>query len=188
VLLHCGLVFRMTMSGFEPGAVIGRRWRWAAGGVGASLVCSGSAFVALLLGWHPFPSTAVGCALHKKFHSFHAPIEPQRIIANTNCITVTLRGRGGVIRDVERIHELRSWLAARDELWEENLVTLFDPPGPPLLIIRSCNARDDRDEYVYASEDWLGFVPGKSLMRPICRGEWREIVALVDSDRAARRD
>ena len=28
---------------------------------------------ALIFGWHPIPSTALGCSLHKRFHSFHGP-------------------------------------------------------------------------------------------------------------------
>jgi len=33
-------------------------------------------YVALIFGWHPIPSTALGCSLHKRFHSFHgAPVK-----------------------------------------------------------------------------------------------------------------
>jgi hypothetical protein len=134
---------------------------------------------ALMFGWHPLPETAVGCYLHKTFHAFHARVESQKLIADGDCIKVSILGRDGVIRDATRINALRSWLAARVELWEENLVSLVDKPGPPMLIVRPCTQGPGPDEYIYANEDWLGVVPGKALMRPICRDEWREVAALV---------
>jgi hypothetical protein len=148
------------------------------GGLFSIILFAGS-YVALFFGWHPLPETVVGCYLHKKFHSYHAHVEPERLISNADCITVTIRGRAGVIRDVGQINVLHVWLAARADLWEENLVSLIDRPGPPLLTIRRCTQRNGHDEYIYANEDWLGIVPGKMLSRPICRNEWRELAAIV---------
>jgi hypothetical protein len=134
---------------------------------------------ALMFGWHPLPETAVGCYLHKTFHAFNARVESQKLIANADCIKVSTLRRDGMIRDATRIKALHSWLATRVELWQENLLSLIDKPGPPVLIIRPCSQRHDYDEYIYANEDWLGVVPGKALMRPICRNQWREVAALV---------
>src|ERR1700730_15647557 len=104
--------------------LIRRRWLSAAGSVRAPVVFSvvlfAGAYLALTLGWHPLAATTFGCALHKHFHSYHIHIASQQIIANTDCIKVTLFGRDTLIRDVRRINPLRSWLAARADLWEEN--------------------------------------------------------------------
>jgi len=150
-------------------------------GIGAvfSITFVAGSYAALMVGWHPLPETAFGCYLHKTFHSFHAHVESEQLIANADCIKVTIQGRDGVIRDVTRINALRSWLKDRVDLWEENLLSLIDKPRPPLLIIRPCIQRGGYDEYIYANEDWLGVVPGKMLSRPICRGEWREVAAIV---------
>jgi hypothetical protein len=172
-------------SELEPLPLTARRLLKLAAFIGTgtlfSIVFVAGCYAALIFGWHPLPETAIGCYLHKRFHSFHARVESQQLIGNADCINVTIQGRDRVIRDATRINALRTWLATRVDLWEENLVSLIDKPGPALLIIRPCDQRGGYDEYIYANEDWLGVVPGKMLLRPICREEWREVAAIVSS-------
>ena len=133
--------------------------------------------LALMLGWHPLPDTKLGCSLHITFHSHNLHIEPHRIVS-ADCIDVSRSGRDTTIRDAQRIAALRSWLAARTDGWEENF-SLLDQYSEPGLTIRACSPRRESDEYIYVNQDWLGFFPGKNLMRPICREEWRQLVDLV---------
>ena len=51
--------------------------------------------VALLFGWHPIPSTALVCSLHKRSHSFSgSPVtKSDNLQLATDCLKVTIFGR-----------------------------------------------------------------------------------------------
>jgi hypothetical protein len=141
----------------------------------------GEYLVADSIGWHPIPATAVGCSLHKRFHSFSgSPVtKPENLQLATDCLEVTIVGREEIIRDAQKITTIRAWLDSRSELWVENFLNAPDQ-GKPLIVIRGCNRPPGMsDSYVYLDEDWIGFNPSKRLQRPICRGEWREMAAII---------
>ena len=140
---------------------------------------------ALIFGWHPIPSTALGCSLHKRFHSFHGPPVKFEELA-TDCLKVTILGREEIVRDPQKIAAARGWLESRSDLWVENFLNAPDQ-SPQVLTIRTCHPPPGTsDAYVYLSEDWIGFNPSKRLQRPICRGEWREIAAILSTAGANR--
>lgn len=160
--------------------------RRAAIAVVATIVSlSVAATVALGLGWHPIPSTAVGCSLHKGLSSFSgAPaVRSENLELVTDCLNVTVLGREATIRDAQTVAAVRAWLDARSNLWSENFLQAPDQDSP-LIVIHPCNRPPDTSETdVYLNEDWIGFNPGKRLQRPICRGEWREMASILASAR-----
>jgi len=146
-----------------------------------------AAYGAVIFGWHPIPSTALGCSLHKRFHSFHGPpVKSENLQLATDCLKVTILGREEIVRNVQKIAAARAWLDSHSDLWVENFLNAPDQ-GAQLLTIRTCNPHPGRSEaFVYLSEDWIGFHPGKRLQRPICRDEWREMAAILSADGANR--
>lgn len=145
----------------------------------------GAAYVGLMFGWHPIPSTALGCSLHKRFHSFSgSPVtKSENLQLATDCLKVTIFGREEIIRDAQKIAAVRAWLDSRSDLWVENFLNAPDQ-GKPLIVIRGCNQPAGTSEtYVYLDEDWIGFAPSKRYQRPICRGEWREMAAIITGAR-----
>ena len=147
-----------------------------------------AACVALYFGWHPLPETAIGCSLHEKYHRGGWRAEPEKIIATADCIRVTIPGPHGVspgrsyvIQGADQIEALRSWLSARHNLWAGAPI-LYPHARPRLRFIRPCRTQQPGyDQFIAANEDWLVDGKGKGLLRPICRGEWRELSALVRS-------
>ena len=139
-----------------------------------------AAYVGLIFGWHPIPSTALGCSLHKRFHSFNgSPVNSGTLQLATDCLKITIFGREESMRDAQKIAAIRAWLDARSDLWVENILNARDQ-GAPLIVIRACSQpRGTSDAYVYLDEDWIGFFPSKRHQRPICRGEWREMAAII---------
>jgi hypothetical protein len=143
-----------------------------------SIVFSGIGYVKLGLGWHPIPSTAIGCSLHKRFHSFNgAPIKSENLGMATDCLKVAAGGRETIVRDSLRIAAIRAWFDSRADLWRENILTTARDPGPPIIVIRACDRGGDH--HVYVSQDWIGYVPSKTRRRPVCREEWRELAAII---------
>jgi hypothetical protein len=138
---------------------------------------------ALIFGWHPIPSTVLGCSLHKRFHSFHgAPVKFENLQLATDCLKLTIHGREEIVRDAQKIAAARAWFDSRSDLWVENFLNAPDP-SPQVLTIRTCRPPSGTsDAYVYLSEDWIGSNPSKRLQRPICRGEWRELAAILSSN------
>ena len=143
-----------------------------------------AAYIGLIFGWHPIPTTALGCSLHKRFHSANGPlVESENLLLATDCLKVTLFGREDAIRGAQKIKAIRGWLDSRSDLWVENFLHAPDQ-GTPLIIIRACTRPPGTsDSYVYLEDDWVGFNPGKRLQRPICRGEWREMAAIITATR-----
>jgi hypothetical protein len=144
-----------------------------------------AAYIGLLFGWHPIPTTALGCALHKRFHSFSgSPVtKSENLQLATDCLKVSIFGREEIIRDAQKIAVVRAWLDSRSDLWVENFLNAPDQ-GKPLIVIRGCNQPPETsDTYVYLDEDWIGSVPSKRYQRPICRGEWREMAAIITAAR-----
>ena len=144
-----------------------------------------AAYIGLIFGWHPIPTTTLGCSLHKRFHSFSgSPVtKSENLQLATDCLKVTIFGRDEIIRDAQKIGAVRAWLDSRSDLWVENFLNAPDQ-GKPLIVIRGCNQpAGTSDTYVYLDEDWIGFVPSKRYQRPICRGEWREMAAIITGAR-----
>src|SRR4051812_28697276 len=152
-----------------------------------ALVVAIVGYGALIFGWHPIPSTALGCSLHKRFHSFHgAPVKFENLELATDCLKVTVHGRDEIVRDAQKIAAARAWFDSRSDLWVENFLNAPDQ-SPQLLTIRACNPPPgSSDGYVYLTEDWIGSNPSKRLQRPICRAEWREIAAILSTAGANR--
>jgi len=99
---------------------------------------------------------------------------------------VTIVGREEIVRNVQKIAAARVWLDSRSDLWVENFLNAPDQ-NAPLLTIRTCNRpRGTSDAYAYLGEDWIGFNPSKRFQRPICRGEWREMAAILSAGGASR--
>ncbi|MEO8681810.1 MAG: hypothetical protein ABI665_22380 [Vicinamibacterales bacterium] len=145
----------------------------------------GAAYVGLVFGWHPIPATALGCSLHKRFHSFSgSPVtKSEDLQLATDCLKVTIFGREEIIQDAQKIAAVRAWLDSRSDLWVENFLHAPDQ-GKPLIVMRGCNQpAGTSDTYVYLDEDWIGLVPSKLYQRPICRGEWREMAAIITAAR-----
>ena len=174
-----------TESDLQPlRPVVRRSLRVAVAAIAALVlivVLSIAAYVGLIFGWHPIPSTSLGCSLHKRFHSFSgSPVtKSENLGLATDCLKVTISGREDIIRDADKIAAVRAWLDSRSDLWIENFL---NPPdqGKPLIVIRTCNQpRGTAETYVYVDEDWIGFYPSKRYQRPICRGEWKEMAAIV---------
>jgi hypothetical protein len=152
------------------------------------LVVGGVGYGALIFGWHPVPSTALGCSLHKRFHSFHGnPVKSENLLLATDCLKVTTLGREEIVRSAQKIAAARAWLDSRSDLWVENFLNAPDQDSR-LLTIRTCSSppAGTSEAYVYLGEDWIGFNPSKRLQRPICRGEWRELAAILSSNGANR--
>jgi hypothetical protein len=146
-----------------------------------------AAYVGLMFGWHPIPSTALGCSLHKRFHSFNgSPVKSENLGLATDCLKVTMLGREDIIRDTQKIATARAWLDARSDLWVENFLNAPEQVMPR-IVIRACNqpGTSDSDSYVYLNDDWIGFNPSKRHQRPICRGEWREMAAIMSGSRGS---
>jgi hypothetical protein len=137
-------------------------------------------YVGLIFGWHPIPSTALGCSLHKRFHSFSgSPTKSEDLGLATDCLKVTVSGREETIGDAQKIAAVRAWLDSRSDLWVENILNAPNQ-NKPLIVIRACNQPPGSSEmYVYIDEDWIGFNPSKRYQRPICRGEWKEMAAII---------
>jgi len=145
------------------------------------VLLSVAGYVGLIFGWHPIPSTAFGCSLHKRFHSFSgSPVtKSENLGLATDCLKVTTSGREEIIRDAQKIAAVRAWLDSRSDLWVENFLNAPDQ-NKPLIVIRACNQPLGTSEtYVYLDEDWIGFNPSKSYQRPICRGEWKQMAAII---------
>ena len=82
-----------------------------------------AAYVGLIFGWHPIPSTALGCSLHKRFHSFNgSPVKSENLQMATDCLKVTIFEREEIIRDAPTIAAVRVWLDSRSDLWVENIL------------------------------------------------------------------
>jgi hypothetical protein len=149
------------------------------------VVLSLAGYVGVIFGWHPIPSTALGCSLHERFHwvSGSRVTKSENLQLATDCLRVTIFGREEIVRGAQKTAAVREWFDARSDLWIENLV---NPPdqGKPLIVIRACNQPPGAsDTYVYLDEDWIGFSPSKRYERPICRGEWRELAAIITGAR-----
>jgi hypothetical protein len=140
-----------------------------------------SADVALAIGWHPFPETAIGCSLHKKFHSWKTHVQPERVIAHADCLDITLFEREIVITDSHRIDALRSWLTERPDFWGERVGPFDATPGWPSLTVRDCTERADSGQKMLGNQDWIAVSGGLGQWHPICRDEWRALVALVSA-------
>lgn len=175
----------ISESDFEPLRPALRRVLHLAVAAIAALVLvvlvSVAGYVALNAGWHPFPSTALGCSLHKRFHSFSgSPVtKSENLGLATDCLKVTISGGEEIVRDAQKIAAVRAWLDSRSDLWVENFLHAPDQ-NKPLIVIRACNQPPGTSEtYVYLDEDWIGFNPSKRLQRPICRGEWKEMAAII---------
>lgn len=91
-----------------------------------------------------------------------------------------MAGREEIIRDAQTIAAVREWLDARSDLWVENFLNAPDQ-GHPLIVIRACTQPSPgiSETSVYLDEDWIGVNPSKRYQRPICRGEWREMAAII---------
>jgi len=140
-----------------------------------------AAYIGLIFGWHPIPTTSLGCSLHKRFHSFSGSrvTKSENLQMDTDCLKATIFGRDEIIRDAQKIAAVRAWLDSRSELWVENFLNA-PHQGNPLIIIRRCNQPPGTsDSYVCLDENWVGFHPSKRSQRPICRGEWREMAAII---------
>jgi hypothetical protein len=179
-----------TDSDFEPlPPAVRRPLRAAAAAIAVvvfAVVLWVAAYVGLMFGWHPIPSTALGCSLHKRFHSFDgSPVKSENLGLATDCLKVTMFGREDIIRDASKIATARAWLDARSDLWLENILSAPEQ-GPPRIVIRACNQPGTSDSYVYLNDDWIGFDPSKRHQRPICRGEWREMAAIISGSGASR--
>jgi hypothetical protein len=87
-----------------------------------------------MFGWHPIPSTALGCSLHKRSHSFgdFTAMFENSMLA-TDCFKVTIFGQEEIVRDAQKIAAARAWFDARSDLWTENLISLAGPPTPLLV-------------------------------------------------------
>lgn len=144
-------------------------------------VAYATSFVALtIFGWHPMPDTVLGCALHVRFHSWTARREePHQIIAGADCLKITIDGRTGRMRDRPRIAALGTWFAARSDGWQEAPI-LFGGPTQLTVEVQPCG----RDQRILANQDWIGVSVGKGFWRPICRDEWRQLIALAAIDRS----
>jgi hypothetical protein len=170
--------------------VITMAWRAQATAVAAIvfvLLLGIGGYAALIFGWQPIPSTALGCSLHKRFHSFHGnPVKSENLPLATDCLRVTILGQEEIVRNVHKIAAVRAWLDSRSDLWVENFLNAPDQDAQ-LLTIRSCSPPAGTSEgYVYLGEDWIGVNPSKRLQRPICRGEWREMAAILSADGPSR--
>ena len=128
----------------------------------------------------PIRSTALGCSLHKRFHSFNgSPVKSETLGLATDCLKVTMFEREEIIRISDKIAAVRAWSTPIPT--SPGLRTLSAPDeGKPLIVVRACNQPPGTsDFYVYLDEDWIGFFPSKRHQRPICRGEWREMAAII---------
>jgi len=107
-------------------------------------------------------------------------VKSENLRLATDCLKVTMFGREDIIRDTQKIATARAWLDARSDLWVENFLNAPEQ-GPPRIVIRPCNqpGTSDSNSYVYLNDDWIGFDPSKRHQRPICRGEWREMAAIL---------
>jgi len=143
----------------------------------AGVVVAGS-WMALTLGWHPMPDTVIGCNLHMKFRSGKAQMEPQRIISRADCLNVKVDGRVVIVRDRQRITDLEAWFAAHDDRWIELPLVFTGGAGPVVLDIQACSS-DKCYERIVANQDWIGMPVGEGFWRPICRDEWRLLIALA---------
>ncbi len=107
----------------------------------------------------------------------------QHLQLATDCLNVTIFGREELIRDAQTIAALRAWLDSRSDLWIENVLNAPDQ-GKPVIEMRGCQQPAGTSAtYVYLDEDWIGFNPSKRYQRPICRGEWREMAAIITGAR-----
>ena len=135
-----------------------------------------------MFGWHPIPTTALGCSLHKRFHSFDGlPVKSENIGLAKDCLKATIFGREEMLLDAQKVRAVRAWFDSRSDLWLENIIKGIAPDqGEPLIVIRACDQPSGAsDAYVYLNEDWIGSYPGKMHQRPICRGEWRQMAAII---------
>src|SRR5215471_17412301 len=96
-------------------------------------------YAALIFGWHPIPSTALGCSLHKRFHSFHGnPVKSENLLLATDCLKVRVQGREEIVRSPQKIAAARAWFDSRSDLWIENFLNARDQ-NEQLLTIRTCS-------------------------------------------------
>lgn len=151
------------------------------------LVAGLPAYVKLRSGWHPIPSTAIGCSLHKRFHSFDGrPVRFDNLHLAGDCLKVSTLGREEIVTDQKKIAAARAWLDARSNLWIENFLSRQEQP-PPTMEIRTCGpVSASTDIYVYLNDDWLGFHPSKRFQRPLCRAEWRELAGILSPAASSR--
>ena len=144
-------------------------------------------YVGLIFGWHPIPSTALGCSLHKRFHSFSgSPVtKSENLGLATDCLKVTTSGREGIVRDPRKIAAVRAWLDSRSDLWVENFLNAPDQ-NKPLIVIRACNQPPGTSEtYVYWTKIGLASIRARGTSDPSAvanGGRWRR------SSRAPNRD
>lgn len=131
-----------------------------------SAVLGVAGYTALAFGWHPIPSTALGCSLHKRFNSW---ADTPRITSTSlglaqDCLEVKIDGTPTIVREPERIAAIRAWFDSRSDLWIENL---FNSAGRGRLRIeiRACNRSAATDTDVYVTDDWIGFAPSKNSQR-----------------------
>ena len=99
-----------------------------------------------------------------------------------DCLKATIFGREEILRDAQKVAAVRAWFDSRSDLWIENIIKGIAPDqGEPLIVIRSCDQPSGTSDtsYVYLNEDWIGFYPSKMHQRPICRGEWRQMAAII---------
>jgi hypothetical protein len=89
-------------------------------------------YAALIFGWHPIPSTALGCSLRKRFHSFHGnPVKSENLQLATDCLRVTILGQEEIVRNVQKIAAARAWLIRPRTCGSRTFSTL-------LIKMRSC--------------------------------------------------
>jgi hypothetical protein len=185
-------VVHYTESDLEPlPPWLRRLWRAAIIAISA-VACAGllgaAAYVALIRGWHPIPSTGLGCGLHMKFHSANSsPVKwSDSLLLRTDCLNVTILGQETILRDSEKIAAVGAWLDSRSDRWVENFLLPFQQ-SKPLIVIRQCQRPPGTDDvYLYLDDDWVGSSLGKRFQRPICRGEWREMAAIFSASGANR--
>ncbi len=146
--------------------------------IGALVLLSCLAYVRIrYFGWHPLPSTALGCSIHKRFHSSRGgQTTSADLLRVTDCLKVTVAGHEQVIRDERTIAAIRAWLEARSDLWAENFLLPLDD-STPVIVLRLCEAGWP---YVSVDENWINASTGKRPQRPICQGEWRTLAAIIE--------
>ena len=146
--------------------------------VGIVAVLSLAAYVKIVyFGWHPLPSTVLGCGVHKRFHSSRVStqVTSENLRLGTDCLKVTVVEPEQILRDVGKIAAIRGWLDARSDLWTTNFLMPFED-SPPMVRLRPCNATET---YVVVDENSDHAMEKGRPQRPICRGEWRDLAAIL---------
>jgi hypothetical protein len=143
--------------------------------------------VFLTCGWHPLPTTAVGCFLHTKFHGGSTVATGEQLLGvdAADCLKARLNGRERVILNREQTAAVLRWLNSHADGWVENFaLPVGGKPANPNIELGSCRptSQGSTGVVIYVDDDWVGMSPSKRFQRPICHGEWRELATLISKD------